>query len=743
MKMKLLLCMGLLIGGIGMSLLFVENTHAATPEVVPSSFITNQVRLFAADETGDFSNGTSGNFNSSCELGNIGWIICPLTTEISKIVDSAYSFVARLLTVAPLMTTGQSANIYKAWEIMRNFANVAFVIAFMLIIFSQLTSFGLNNYGIKKMLPRLIIAAILVNASYWICALAVDVSNILGASLNGLFKGISASAALPTTTNQATIGGATVGGWAGITALVLAGSAAILYVGLSALLPALLAVVVAILTILLVLTVRQALIVLLIVISPLAFVAYLLPNTESLFKKWLAIFKTLLLMYPIIAMIFGASALASSVLLNTPVSTTNDPNQNAYQIAMQIMGALVAIIPLALTPIIMKTAGSVLGRVGAFVNNPNKGPFDRMRKGAEGYRQNRQEYRRLKAMNGYRTLPGKGMAARRKAARDAVLANRKSELSLSNAEYVADKASENGTFAKTLAQGAGQGAQVRAVASAESQLDKIHLANVDAQEAVIKNARLTPEALRTLSQGGEAGEYNAKDNAALQQAAQRRVFNTGDMEGINQLLDQSGSWNKTGDAAKDAHGAKMQQRLADTIENSKFRPAYIGQGAIAAIRDGKVATTNADGEVDPGTTSAELMKAALQNNSYSAQKIATGDKSELETVLKFVQSEGSGVTQAMKAKFSANAQTALSDPRLAAEVSKNLKVTQEIAGLVPAMPQNPPTIQNPPQQSQPQQPGVLNIPHNANPGNARTSPPPNSSGEPTRPSGLWTPEDRR
>ncbi|MCZ6324111.1 hypothetical protein O5165_25825, partial [Escherichia coli] len=42
---------------------------------------------------------------------------------------------------------------------------------------------GLNNYSIKKMLPRLIVAAILVNLSYYICAIAVDISNILGHSL--------------------------------------------------------------------------------------------------------------------------------------------------------------------------------------------------------------------------------------------------------------------------------------------------------------------------------------------------------------------------------------------------------------------------------------------------------------------------------------------------------------------------------------------------------------------------------
>ena len=68
---------------------------------------------------------------------------------------------------------------------------------FLAIIISQLTGFGISNYGIKKMLPRLIIAAILVNLSIYICQIAVDLSNILGyglrAGLGGIGDGISAA----------------------------------------------------------------------------------------------------------------------------------------------------------------------------------------------------------------------------------------------------------------------------------------------------------------------------------------------------------------------------------------------------------------------------------------------------------------------------------------------------------------------------------------------------------------------
>lgn len=413
MKMKLLLFLGLIAGSVGISFITSNTTYAQSQSIYLAP--TTILAVDNAPPTADPAAEDTGP-PSTCKIEGIGWILCPVVKEMAKVVDGAYAFVSSLLKVQPLISTGETAGIYNAWALMRNFANIAFVIAFLVIIFSQLTSVGLNNYGIKKMLPRLIVAAILVNVSFWICAVAVDVSNILGSSVNGLFHSIVVDPdnpnckVMPTegtqncmtfTTGEGTET-STGTGWAGIAGLVLAGTGvgiAVLYATFASLLPALLAAILAIVTVFLVLTLRQALIVLLIVISPLAFVAYLLPNTESLFKKWLGLFKTLLLMYPIIAGIFGASALASVIVMQTA-----DP-ESQYRVAIQIMGAAISIIPLALTPVVMKTAGGLLNRFGGIVNNPNKGPVDKLRKKAEGYRDYRQglaKGRRVKRASDFR-----------------------------------------------------------------------------------------------------------------------------------------------------------------------------------------------------------------------------------------------------------------------------------------------------------------------------------------------------
>jgi hypothetical protein len=331
---------------------------------------------------------------TTCAVDGIGWIICPILNFTAGLADGSYGIVAGFLEVQPLLTTGTSEPIYQAWSIMRNIANVAFVIAFMIIIFSQITSYGISNYGIKKMLPRLIIAAILVNISYWVCAIAVDITNILGGSIKQLFDSVGATFEAPSFSGVE--GGAT---WSDITIGVLSVGlvvAASIYFTLSALIPILITVVAALVTTVLILAVRQALIILLVVISPLAFVAFLLPNTQNLFSKWRNLFQTLLLMFPIIAAIFGASALASQIV----TASAQNIDDDALRIVTQIFGAGIASIPLLLTVFIPRLAG----RVGSLVNDPSRGFFDRARKSAEGYRDYRQNIARQRRLEGTNML---------------------------------------------------------------------------------------------------------------------------------------------------------------------------------------------------------------------------------------------------------------------------------------------------------------------------------------------------
>ena len=356
-------------------------------------------------------NDSTSDEKSNCNINGIGWIVCPVMTFMGNVVDAAYAALVQLLTVPAVDTSGNST-LMKAWSMMRNLANIAFIIAFLMIIYSQITSVGISNYGIKKMLPRIIIAAILVNVSYWICALAVDLSNVAGQATRAFFDSITNGIAPKNPSKwwggantgvSGSQGGSVV--WTAGIAYVLAMGTSAIFGSLTILLPLLITALVAVITAVAILTVRQALIIILIVVAPLAFVAYLLPNTEKWFKRWRETFTMLLIMFPAVALVFGASKMASVIIMNSA----------GGNMLLQILGAGISIIPLMLTPMLMKVSSGVLTKVGGFVNNPNRGPIDRMRKGAANIQANQVSKNRANRLNGWASRDKKGKFARARA----------------------------------------------------------------------------------------------------------------------------------------------------------------------------------------------------------------------------------------------------------------------------------------------------------------------------------------
>lgn len=308
----------------------------------------------------------------SCDVQGLGWIICPLANHLAGFMDWVYGMLMGFLKTQPLATSNQDSGVYIAWNIMRSFANAAFVVAFLVIVYSQITSIGISNYGIKKMLPRLIIASTLVNMSYVISAIAVDLSNVLGYTLQDMLINIKNTVVTLGTTTNAPLT------WTEITTTVLSGGAAlsgaVYAVALgSELVPFLVSVLVSMgliaLLVLVIMAARQALIIILVIISPLAFVCYLLPGTEQWFKKWTSTFFTMMIFFPAFSLVFGGAQLAGLIIIQ------NATGENGA--VMHILGMAVQIAPLALTPLILKLGGGILNRVAGIVNDKNKGILDR------------------------------------------------------------------------------------------------------------------------------------------------------------------------------------------------------------------------------------------------------------------------------------------------------------------------------------------------------------------------------
>lgn len=208
-----------------------------------------------------------------------------------------------------------------------------------------------SNYTIKRMIPRLIIAAILVNVSYQLCLLAVDVSNVVGWSIFAVFDGLTSDLGASYGS-----GAGDDGQWKTIMAAILVAGVAAAGLAMALSIPVIIASLLALVLIAFILIARQALIILLIAISPLAFVAYLLPNTEKFFQRWQTMFFTLLMVFPVVGMIFGASTLASSIILGTADGDDTVTN---------IIAAGVLALPLFAVPAVLKGALAAAGTIGA------------------------------------------------------------------------------------------------------------------------------------------------------------------------------------------------------------------------------------------------------------------------------------------------------------------------------------------------------------------------------------------
>ena len=137
----------------------------------------------------DSSTGTDAVDDCYGSPGTLGmsWLLCPVLSGLSNTLNWTYhNIVEDYLVIEPGLTSDNK--IYNAWTTFQTIANIIIVIFLLVVIFSQLTGFGIDNYGIKKILPRLIICAILINLSYFIVQALVDLSNIIGSGIANIFN---------------------------------------------------------------------------------------------------------------------------------------------------------------------------------------------------------------------------------------------------------------------------------------------------------------------------------------------------------------------------------------------------------------------------------------------------------------------------------------------------------------------------------------------------------------------------
>jgi hypothetical protein cdiviTM7_00597 len=330
---------------------------------------TANLKISVEDTVSD-NDSTNDAKQSYCQEngGFLSWMLCP------AIADGAATATGLLGSITDLTAThksiieqfsDQNSAIYKAWSSFRNLANIGFVIMLLVVVFSQVTNLGISNYNIKKILPKLIITAVLVNFSYLILGVAIDLSHIIGNGIGSAIRTIagesmSAEASTQASSIVSTIAGMVTG------AGLIGGGVAIATTGPALILPVVLFVITTVISVFfgfIMLTIRQAAIIMVIVLAPLAMVLYALPNTAAITKKYLSTLKALLMLYPMFVLATSAGALASTIIVGT-----------STDMLMLIVGGLLNVLPYFAIP--SMTSKSLAG-LGAITSG-----FDKIRGGA-------------------------------------------------------------------------------------------------------------------------------------------------------------------------------------------------------------------------------------------------------------------------------------------------------------------------------------------------------------------------
>ena len=301
---------------------------------------------------------------NSCAIEWIGWIVCPIVRGSTGVVVGLYNFMqANFLNIKSdqlFSNSGKGQEAFKHWVTFRDIANIFFVIMISIIIFSQVTGAGISSYGIKKMLPKIIIYAILVNISWYIVVIAIDISNIVGSTLfkwlsNDGNWNFSSDVQKETSPVEGILTGTAATGAliaAGVTAALVGGATILLFIVSAAL---------AVVMTVFILMIREAAVIVLVVTSPLAFVAGLLPNTEGIFKKWIKLTKNMLMIYPICSLIVGGALFVSNLLYGV----VDDPLLKIIYGVLPILSlfAIIAVIKTVLSFIDGLTGGNLRGAI--------------------------------------------------------------------------------------------------------------------------------------------------------------------------------------------------------------------------------------------------------------------------------------------------------------------------------------------------------------------------------------------
>ncbi len=245
-----------------------------------------------------------------------GFLLCGALRGLDGTIDTLDAGITKILDFdINSYKTDDVNSIQRAWSIIRNLTTVVLIIVMLVMVISQAVDWGpFDAYSLKRALPKLLIAVILIQVSWPLLIFVIDMVNAVGNGIGDLMYAPFGGPQEMTLKNL--VGTDTYESSGGVfQSILLVGglgvaAAALLFGFLT---PVAFGAVVALIIGYFVLVLRQILIILSLIFAPLALAFWILPGTSKYWKLWYETFTKLLIMFPLIIAMIAAGRIFAKI----------------------------------------------------------------------------------------------------------------------------------------------------------------------------------------------------------------------------------------------------------------------------------------------------------------------------------------------------------------------------------------------------------------------------------------------
>lgn len=329
--------------------------------------------------SGNTGGSAAASVKPTCEASgfSLNWILCPIYNASTSFVDKMLELVQAMLRSDDFLDPDKP--MYAIWSQFRIYANIFLVIAILIAVFGQ--SLGMASaeaLAARPFIMRLFLVVGLSNLSIYILAAYYDIINVVAAGIGaaitaplngaGMFK-FSPTGLQGVSVSLITVGGGVAAGISGVIWGGLVGPQAAIYLALFVLLPAFFGVLSIMITLIVLRTLRLALV----VSSPAWISARALPNTEHIAKKG----TNAVAVTGMVAIILPAIFALCNVLSYLSITEAQSPERNIMtakfaSVVDMFMAYFFVFAPLIFGGAAFTLAGGFVNQVREFLANQGK-----------------------------------------------------------------------------------------------------------------------------------------------------------------------------------------------------------------------------------------------------------------------------------------------------------------------------------------------------------------------------------